>query len=307
MTRTSMYAAAGRRRSTWALAVLVLAIGPPAFGLTVDEKGGSSLPSDALVEVLCVEDCSPLSGEGVPDDFDFAFGARLARDGGHVELSSYGSLYVRGPVNATGDIHIEAERVELVGGTITSRPLGSGLEAGNIELIARGELSIETDRTLLIDPARLVPPTATEISILGSVLVAGAPIEVSGGSGGSISLRAGGGRTGGGSIVLDGGLVPASSSGVGAAGGVTASALGATDPAEATSPGGTDDPESSLVWRLTLDGDVYLDLSDYTLASLRLTAQRIVFVDDPTTPVPEPGTALLLGLGLAALATTRRA
>lgn len=61
-----------------------------------------------------------------------------------------------------------------------------------------------------------------------------------------------------------------------------------------------------LAWTASFEGDVYLDLSGFEFASIHLSAeQKIIFVDKDLLPIPEPGTAMLFGLGLAALGRRR--
>lgn len=59
-------------------------------------------------------------------------------------------------------------------------------------------------------------------------------------------------------------------------------------------------PSERVLWSISRDGDIYLDLSMADVYRLKIKAGKsILIVDDGLLPVPEPGTALLLGLGFA--------
>jgi hypothetical protein len=54
------------------------------------------------------------------------------------------------------------------------------------------------------------------------------------------------------------------------------------------------------------EGDIYIDVSNFEFQDFTLIAGKsIVFVNSDSTPVPEPGTGLLLGFGLTMLAASR--
>jgi hypothetical protein len=53
-------------------------------------------------------------------------------------------------------------------------------------------------------------------------------------------------------------------------------------------------------------GDIYLDLSQVQLLKLKVRAKGAIISEHAAVPVPEPGTGLLVGAGLALLASRRR-
>ena len=70
--------------------------------------------------------------------------------------------------------------------------------------------------------------------------------------------------------------------------------------------GGQEPPTPTpLSLNLVLEGDVFLDLSEFEHNRIDLFAKKKIVIVTSTV-VPEPGTALLMGLGLLGLATTRR-
>ena len=197
----------------------------------------------------------------------------------------------------TGDVSIQAGAAEFRGGTITTSAIGPDVTDPSITLDASGglvhggarfEVSLAGQVTLLSSPSIR----------LGSANVVG---RMSGGTIrlGGADLRASEVAT----VVLDAGLVLQSSIPTQQEE-LFVAAMDAAQPPAAPLP---DSSGQGVVWKIHLDGDVYLDLSGVELGSLRVTSKKtMLFTDTPWVPVPEPGTALLLGLGLAAMTTTRR-
>jgi hypothetical protein len=153
---------------------------------------------------------------------------------------------------------------------------------------------IEAPRLSVIDPSRV--PACACITIGSSNLTLP---RVSSGSlsvlSGSLAQLEGDGVTTGAGIQLAGGT-----SAAGSAGSTTPSvaAQGATPPADPHAPGYT----------VSRVGDLYIDLSGVVLASLDVDAKLDLHLDGTgTIPMPEPGSAVLTGLGLAALAGRRSA
>lgn len=290
-----------RSRAVFALSLLCVFWGAgPAFGLATGVGGGTSLGAGEEVQVFCNGDCGDFALPDAPSGFGLAFAARVLRDGTHVDVFSSGNVLVRGPVRVTGDVSIQAGSAAFQGGTITMSATGPDVTGASITLDASGGLVHGAERFEVALAGQVTLLSSPSIR-LGSANVVG---RTSGGT-----IRLGGADLLAPEVVtvgLDAGLVLASSippqqEGLFVAA-VDAAPLPVAPLPEASGTEGQD-----VVWQIHLDGDVYLDLSGVELGSLRVTSKKtVLFTDTPWVPVPEPGTALLLGLGLAALTTTRR-
>ena len=221
-------------------AALFALVAGPSSAITADPNGTSSVPTSALIEVLCTgAACANLDLPDMDMGFDYVFGGRPTTAGLALDVSTTGSIFVLVPMRATESITLEALEIHLSSGDVNA---GDG---GRIELPS---LDVE----LFDELADLSPPYPIICACISTVDL-----------GGEISLDS----------------------------------VAAQDPA----------PPTPLSWTASFQGDVYLDLSPHEHVSISLFAEnKIVIVNDPSQPVPEPGTALLLGLGLAGLAGVRR-
>jgi len=226
-------------------AALFALVAGPSSAITADPDGTPSVPTSALIEVLCTGDaCANLDLPDMGMGFDYVFGGRPTTGGLALDVSTTGSIFVLGPVRATESITFEALESHLNSGEGGSGDVSLG-DGGGIELPS---LDVE----LFDELADFSPPYPVICACTSTVDL-----------GGEISLDS----------------------------------VAAQDPA----------PPTPLSWTASFQGDVYLDLSPYEHVSISLFAKnKIVIVSDPSQPVPEPGTALLLGLGLAGLAGVRR-
>lgn len=236
-------------RGTLLALVVLLASSSAAFALSDD----ANLPTNGFSEILCGPPigCASLVVPSAADGFDFEFGARALASAIHLEIETQGSVFLLGPVRATGDIRIHTETLEVSSSISTGDP---------------GEVEVGGGR---------VPGSGAEISVGDVTIVVGEPPDPIVVAPPSVS-------------VLEGSLVLRTA---------------AATTAEA-SPSSSPDP--LLLWRIEAEGDVFLDLSGVELASLDVFAKRRIRVAEAdTNPIPEPTTALLLGLGMTALAHRR--
>jgi len=233
-----------------------------------------------IVNELCDGDCASLPPTPPPyeDAFDFEYGAQVTRGGLDIKVETTGSVFLVGPVRAAEGIYLEAGR------DITA--LGNSIFAAD-EIILHTNPRNDKDSIDLNFPifGPLAPPTLPPSVDICACIRTISHLGVSVLDGDDL-------RVGRGDIRLEGDRVTA--------------ALTAYDPDEFATVGdkvGT----FRLGWSISRNGDIYLDVSNTELRSLKIKAGRsIVMADSLTTVVPEPGTALLLALGLAGLSRRRR-
>jgi hypothetical protein len=231
----------------FAVALFALVAGPSS-AITADPDGSPSVPTSALIEVLCTGGaCANLDLPDTGMGFEYVFGGRPTTGGLALDVSTTGSIFVLGPMRATESITLEAIEIHVhVNGDVNGNGDGDVGDGGGAGI----EIEVPS---LDIELADFSLPSYPVICACTSIVDLG----------GEISL----------------------------------------DPVIAQDPA----PPTPLSWTASFQGDVYLDLSPYEHVSISLFAEsNIVIVNDPNLPVPEPGTALLLGLGLAGLAGVRR-
>lgn len=258
------------------LAVLILAL--PL--LTVGEA--QAIGGGAGIEILCDGDCGALDAAATSpggEPFDFDLGLRVLRGGLDLTIESGGDVYLQqvGPLRATGSVHLSAADIHVLGDLL--------IEADRVELWSRGS-EIVKDGTVVVPP--IVPPALVLRDVIDRIIcacitVAGPETSVLAGDlelvGGGVSRRDGASTT------------------LGAAGDLVVRAVAGVAPDEAATPG---------LW-FTRAGDVFVDVSGVGLENLKVVAKgRLVIAGEGARPVPEPGPALLLGLGLWALSRPTR-
>lgn len=242
------------------------------------------------VQLLCAGDCSGLPAVPLRPDgnaFDFGVGSRAILDGADLTIQTEGSVFVYGPVLASESISMTAADVtfldvrldapEIIVNTLGNPRWNS--VPGDIRIEGRHQLGLDSiDRLICACLSVLDPETlGAQLTLRSKV---GSPVT-------EIIRFAPDG-----SFAIGSGNVEPANSLV-----LAAQAVTGRDPEVPQLPGLAISPE----------GDVYIDVSRVTLGSFTVKAAgSIVVAGAASMPVPEPGTALLLGLGLFGLTAHRR-
>ncbi len=241
--------------------------------LATNTIGRASFPG---AETLCEGDCSGLPPLELPlaqpDPFDFELGLRILGQGLDLTISSGGNVFLVGPVDATGSVFLRASQVVFFDSTPRANDL-------SIEIDTPGDGEIRFPDVIEL-PDLVATPRDRDGPICGCITV-GSEIVVAG-EGGAVELSA--------NDVPD----------------LRISGAGLVLAAQAVVAGASSTPPAIGGLAVSRAGDVYVDLSGVTLRSLNVVVKgAVVVAGGNAAPVPEPGTALLLGLGLTALARQR--
>ena len=252
------------------LGLAIVAMATPAAATRVGTIGIGPVPG---LEILCEGDCSalptsPRNRDGTP--FDFVYGIRPLTDGFDLTLSSDANVFLLAPLRTT-------ESMQFFGRVSIDAIGNNTLEAGGNIVLEVG--LIPSKFPLGIAPP-IIPGTRPFNPICGCISISAGGIEIATSPGIEIS---------GPRIELGpGGRIRLVDSGV-----------------EAVTRVVQEQTISGLT--ISRSGDLYVDLSRVTLRNLRVKAGKtIVIMASDSVPVPEPGTALLLGIGLALLASSQR-
>lgn len=222
------------------------------------------------LQVLCEGDCSQLPAVRLPGDdhaFDFEAGLKAVLDGVDLTIQTEGSVFVHGPIRAQGDVTLSASDLTIFDTEISSGGLSAGAD---IILRVDRDLTLGDVIQLPFFPEVTLETASLDLAAFDRPICAcvATRLSIPAAQAGPVALSSNGSLT------------------------LAAAVLGVRS---------SSGPTPGIF--VSKSGDLYLDLSMVMLGSLTIESEAsIVIAGARSMPVPEPGTGVLMALGLAVLA-----